>query len=56
MNKVIKSILAFSLQNKFFIFFMTFLLLIGGYFSFKSIAIDAFPDVTNTSLTMRVYN
>lgn len=52
MNKVIKSVLAFSLKNKFFIFFMTFLLLVGGYFSFKSIAIDAFPDVTNTSLTI----
>ncbi len=50
MNKFIKKILAFSLKNKFFIFFTTLLLLIGGYLSFKTIAIDAFPDVTNTSV------
>ncbi|PYF71499.1 efflux RND transporter permease subunit [Pedobacter nutrimenti] len=52
MNKVIKNILDFSLRNKFFIFFMTFLLLVGGYISFKKISIDAFPDVTNTSVTI----
>jgi cobalt-zinc-cadmium resistance protein CzcA len=50
MNKVIKTVLAFALKNKFFIFFMTFLLLVSGYLSFKTIAIDAFPDVTNTSV------
>ena len=52
MNKVIKGVLAFSLKNKFFIFFMTFLLLVAGYISFKRISIDAFPDVTNTSVTI----
>nr|WP_068891653.1 CusA/CzcA family heavy metal efflux RND transporter [Pedobacter panaciterrae] len=52
MNKVIKNVLDFSLRNKFFIFFMTFLLLLGGYISFKKISIDAFPDVTNTSVTI----
>jgi len=52
MNKVIKNVLDFSLKNKFFIFFMTFLLLIAGYISFKKISIDAFPDVTNTSVTI----
>lgn len=52
MNKVIKKVLDFSLRNKFFIFFMTFLLLLGGYISFKKISIDAFPDVTNTSVTI----
>jgi cobalt-zinc-cadmium resistance protein CzcA len=31
---------------------MTFLLLVAGYISFKSISIDAFPDVTNTSITI----
>lgn len=50
MNKVIKTVLAFALKNKFFIFLMTFLLLVSGYLSFKSIPIDAFPDVTNTSV------
>nr|WP_199076701.1 CusA/CzcA family heavy metal efflux RND transporter [Pedobacter sp. ASV19] len=52
MNKVIKNVLDFSLKNKFFIFFMTFLLLVAGYISFKKISIDAFPDVTNTSVTI----
>lgn len=52
MNSFIKSILAFTLKNKFFIFFMTLLLVGVGYYSFKTIAIDAFPDVTNTSVTI----
>ena len=52
MNKVIKRVLAVALKNKFFIFFMTALLAVGGYISFKNISIDAFPDVTNTSVTI----
>lgn len=52
MNKVIKNVLGFALKNKFFIFFLTFLLLVSGYISFKKISIDAFPDVTNTSVTI----
>src|ERR1700761_4624174 len=52
MNSFIKSILAFTLKNKYFIFFMTLLLIGVGYYSFKTISIDAFPDVTNTSVTI----
>src|ERR1700742_1504237 len=52
MNKFIKSILAFALKNRFFIFFVTALLAVAGYISFKTISIDAFPDVTNTSVTI----
>src|SRR5476651_2195302 len=52
MNRVIKSILAFALKNKVFIFFVTLLIAVAGYISFKNIAIDAFPDVTNTSVTI----
>src|SRR6202012_612600 len=52
MNKFIKSILAFALRNRFFIFFVTALLAVAGYISFKTISIDAFPDVTNTSVTI----
>ncbi len=52
MNRFIKTVLAFSLKNKFFIFFVTALLAVGGYISFKNISIDAFPDVTNTSVTI----
>src|ERR1700743_1921139 len=52
MNSFIKSVLAFALKNRFFIFFVTALLVGAGYYSFKTIAIDAFPDVTNTSVTI----
>src|SRR6201995_2681278 len=52
MNKLIKAVLAFALRNKFFIFFVTALMAVGGYISFKNISIDAFPDVTNTSVTI----
>ena len=52
MNRFIKSVLSFALKNRFFIFFVTLLLVGAGYYSFKTIAIDAFPDVTNTSVTI----
>ncbi len=52
MNKFIKAILSFSLRNRFFIFFVTALMAVGGYISFKNISIDAFPDVTNTSVVI----
>jgi len=52
MNKFINNILSFSLKNKFFIFFVTALLAVAGYISFKNLSIDAFPDVTNTDVTI----
>lgn len=52
MNRFIKAVLAFALKNKYFIFFVTALMAVGGYISFKNISIDAFPDVTNTSVTI----
>lgn len=52
MNKLIRRVVSFSLKNKFFIFFAAGLLAIAGYLSFKSIRIEAFPDVTNTSVTV----
>lgn len=52
MNKFIKKVLAFSLKNKYFIFFATGILAVAGYISFKQIGVDAFPDVTNTSVTI----
>ena len=48
MNKIISNILAFSLKNKFFIFFATALIVILGVFSYLNTPIEAFPDVTNT--------
>ena len=52
MNKFINSVLSFALRNRFFIFFVTALLAVAGYISFKNISIDAFPDVTNTDVTI----
>jgi len=52
MNRFIKNILSFALRNRFFVFFVTALLAVAGYISFKTISIDAFPDVTNTSVTI----
>src|SRR6201991_2262678 len=52
MNKVLKGILAFSLKNKYFIFFATALLVIYGIITFKNMPIEAFPDVTNTQITI----
>ncbi|WDF54429.1 efflux RND transporter permease subunit [Mucilaginibacter sp. KACC 22063] len=52
MNKFIKGVLSFALKNRYFVFFITLLLAVAGYISFKSIPIDAFPDVTNTSVTI----
>ena len=45
MHKFIDNIIAFSLKNKFFIFFFTVLAVIAGIVSFKYTPIDAFPDV-----------
>ncbi len=50
MNKFIKSILSFSLKNKFFTFFWVGLLVIAGVVSYIQIPIEAFPDVTNTQI------
>lgn len=52
MNKFIKTVIGFSLKNKYFIFFATFILILAGYLSFKHTTIEAFPDVTNTNITI----
>ena len=52
MNKIIKRIIAFSLKNKLFIFFATFLLIVWGGIAFKKIPVEAFPDVTNTEISI----
>lgn len=52
MHKFIDNIVAFSLKNRFFIFFCTALTVIIGAISFKHTPIDAFPDVTNTKVTI----
>lgn len=52
MHKFIDNIVAFSLKNKFFIFFCTTVAVIAGIVSFKHTPIDAFPDVTNIKVTV----
>lgn len=52
MNKFIKTVIGFALKNKYFIFFATFILILAGYLSFKHTTIEAFPDVTNTNITI----
>ena len=50
MNKFIQGIISFSLKNRFFVFFLTALLVAGGIFSYLHTPIEAFPDVTNTQI------
>lgn len=52
MNKLIKNIIAFSLKNKGFTFFWVAILTVAGIISFRQMPIDAFPDVTNTQITI----
>src|SRR5579862_473066 len=52
MNKFLKNIIAFTLKNRFFILFATLILLIAGIVTFRTMPIEAFPDVTNTEVTI----
>jgi cobalt-zinc-cadmium resistance protein CzcA len=52
MNKFLRTIIAFSLKNKYFILFSTIMLLIGGVITFRNMPIEAFPDVTNTEISI----
>ncbi|HXB92419.1 MAG TPA: efflux RND transporter permease subunit, partial [Puia sp.] len=52
MNKLLRNVIAFSLKNRYFIFFCTFLLLVAGIITFKNMPIEAFPDVTNTEISI----
>src|ERR1700754_4269964 len=52
MNKLLRAIIAFSLKNRYFIFFCTAILLVFGIITFKNMPIEAFPDVTNTEISI----
>lgn len=52
MNKFISGIVTFSLKNRFFIFFMTMLIIITGIWSYIKTPLEAFPDVTNTQIVI----
>ena len=50
MNKILNSIISFSLKNKFFVFFSVGIFLCVGVYSYLNTPIEAFPDVTNTQI------
>lgn len=50
MNKFIKNIIHFSLRHRYFIFFMTTVLIALGIWAYKETPIETFPDVTNTQI------
>ena len=52
MNKFIQGIIAFSLKNKGFVFLMTLVVVVMGVVSYRNTPIEAFPDVTNTEITI----
>ena len=52
MNKFLRNIIGFSLKNRFFILFCTAILIIAGIFTYRSMPIEAFPDVTNTEISV----
>ena len=56
MHKFIDNIVAFSLKNKFFIFFCTTIAVIAGVVSFKHTPIDAFPDVPPSWAAIRPFS
>lgn len=52
MNKILKAIIGFSLKNRYFILFATALLVVAGIITFQNMPIEAFPDVTNTEISI----
>jgi cobalt-zinc-cadmium resistance protein CzcA len=50
MNKFIKNIIYFSLRHRYFVFFMTLVLVVLGVWSYLNTPIETFPDVTNTQI------
>lgn len=50
MNKFIKSIIHFSLRHRNLVFFLTAVLAVIGFVSYKNTPIETFPDVTNTQI------
>jgi len=50
MTKFLRRVIGFSLKNKYFIIFVTGLLIVSGVITFMNMPIEAFPDVTNTEI------
>lgn len=47
---MIKKIIEFSVENKFFIIALTIVAMLGGYYSLKNIPVDAIPDLSDTQV------
>lgn len=52
MIKILKSIIGFSLKNKYFILISAFIIVAFGVITFRNMPIEAFPDVTNTEISV----
>lgn len=52
MIKVLKNIIAFSLKNRYFIILASLAVFVTGIFTFQNMPIEAFPDVTNTEISI----
>jgi len=52
MTKLIKRIIHFSLRHRYFVFFLTAVLAVIGFISYKNTPIETFPDVTNTQIVI----
>lgn len=50
MTKFIRGIISFSLKNRAFTFIWVALLVAAGWFSYRTIPLEAFPDVTNAQI------
>jgi len=50
MKKLLEKIIGFSLRNRYFILFISAVLVIVGTITFAHMPIEAFPDVTNTEI------
>ena len=50
MTRFLRRLIGFSLKNKYFILFVTALLIVTGVITFVNMPIEAFPDVTNTEI------
>src|SRR5580692_2983244 len=50
MTKFLRKAIGFSLKYKYFIIFLTAVLIVCGVITFMDMPIEAFPDVTNTEI------
>src|ERR1700722_3693720 len=52
MNKFLRGLIGFSLKNKYFILIAAVVWAVAGIVTFKNMPIEAFPDVTNTEISV----